>query len=287
MTQRSNYQQQSWEPFKIHDPRCVARATLRLTAALAMAVASIATATAHPHPVQPAQYTDPTERAMPVPTMTLDLERTALVVIDPQIDFMSPKGAAWSAVGEAVTEQRLVPNLLRLFESSKKAGIVVAISPHYYYPHDHQWKFQAPVELFQHKIKIFDRPSALSLDGFRGSGADFMPEFKPYIEDGKTIVASPHKLYSPQTNDLTFQLRKQGVTKIVLAGMLANLCVESHLREFAEQGFEVAVVRDAVAAPKLPEGDGNLSALINFRYIANALWTTDEVVARLAKPTAQ
>ncbi|QQX88702.1 cysteine hydrolase [Cupriavidus necator] len=287
MSQRSNYQQQSSDAFKNHDHRSVARATLRLTAALAMAVASIATATAHPHPVQPAQYTDPTDRAMPDPTMTLDLERTALVVIDPQIDFMSPKGAAWSAVGEAVTEQRLVPNLLRLFESSKKAGVVVAISPHYYYPHDHKWKFQAPVELFQHKIKIFDRPSALSLDGFRGSGADFMPEFKPYIEDGKTIVASPHKLYSPQTNDLTFQLRKQGVTKIVLAGMLANLCVESHLREFAEQGFEVAIVRDAVAGPKLPEGDGNLSALINFRYIANALWTTDEVVARLAKPTAR
>ncbi|RDK05196.1 isochorismatase family protein [Cupriavidus lacunae] len=286
MTQRIN-QNQSSEPFKNHGHQCGARATLRLTAALAMAVASIATATAHPHPVQPAQYNDPTERAMPVPTMTLDPEHTALVVIDPQIDFMSPKGAAWSAVGEAVTQQRLVPNLLRLFESSKKAGIVVAISPHYYYPHDQHWKFQGPVELFQHKLKIFDRPSALSLDGFRGSGADFMPEFKPYIEDGKTIVASPHKLYSPQTNDLTFQLRKQGITKIVLAGMLANLCVESHLREFEEQGFEVAVVRDAVAAPKLPEGDGNLSALINFRYIANALWTTDEVVARLAKLTAR
>ncbi|WP_092136547.1 cysteine hydrolase [Cupriavidus sp. YR651] len=240
--------------------------------------------TAQAHSVSPAQYNEPVERAMPVPEMTLDLERTALVVIDPQIDFMSPKGAAWSAVGEAVTEQQLVPHLLRLFEASKKAGIVVGISPHYYYPHDHSWKFQGPVELFQHKIKVFDRPSALSLDGFRGSGADFMPEFKPYIEDGKTIIASPHKLYGPQTNDLSLQLRKQGVTKIILAGMLANLCVESHLREFLEEGFEVAVVRDAVAGPKLPEGDGNLSALINFRYLANALWTTDEVVARLQKP---
>ncbi len=281
MTQPINYKRQSPELFK-NPERRASRAALRLTTALAIAVASIATATA-----QPAQYTDPAQPAMPVPRMTLDLERTALVVIDPQIDFMSPKGAAWSAVGEAVTEQRLVPNLLRLFESSKKAGIVVAISPHYYYPHDHRWKFQGPAELFQHKIKIFDRPSALSLEGFRGSGADFMPEFKPYIEDGQTIVASPHKLYGPQANDLSLQLRKQGVTKIVLTGMLSNLCVESHLREFLEEGFEVAIVRDAVAGPKLPEGDGNLSALINFRYIANALWTTDEVVARLAKPTAQ
>jgi nicotinamidase-related amidase len=116
------------------------------------------------------------------------------------------------------------------------------------------------------------------LDGFEGSGADFLADFKKYIEDGKTIIASPHKLYGPQVNDLAFQLRKQGVSQIILAGMLANMCVESHLREFLEEGFEVAVVRDAVAAPKLPEGDGNLSALINFRYMANGLWTTEDTV---------
>ena len=43
------------------------------------------------------------------------------------------------------------------------------------------------------------------------------------------------------------------------------------------------MVRDAVAAPKIPEGDGYLSALINFRYMANGLWTTDEVVSDLNK----
>lgn len=282
-----NYMRQSPDLLKNSERRCASRTTLRWTVALAIAIASIASASAHSDPAGLAQYTDPAKPAMPLPKMTLDLQRTALVVIDPQIDFMSPKGAAWSAVGEAVTETRIVPNLLRLFEASKRAGIVVAISPHYYYPQDHRWKFQGPAELFQHKIKIFDRPSALSLDGFRGSGADFMPEFKPYIEDGKTIIASPHKLYGPQVNDLSLQLRKQGVTQIILTGMLANLCVESHLRQFLEEGFEVAVVRDAVAGPKLPEGDGNLSALINYRYIANALWTTDDVVARLGKATAQ
>lgn len=226
-------------------------------------------------------YRDTATRALPDPGMQLDLKRTALVVIDPQIDFMSAKGAAWSVVGESVTEQNLVPNLGKLFKASKAAGIVVSVSPHYYYPHDHAWKHGGPAEIFQHKIRIFDRPSALSLDGFRGSGADFMPEFKPYIEDGKTIVASPHKLYGPQSNDLMLQLRKQGVDKIILAGMLSNLCVESHLREFLERGFEVAVVRDAVAGPKTPDGDGYLSALINYRYIANALWTTEQTVQRL------
>jgi nicotinamidase-related amidase len=108
-----------------------------------------------------------------------------------------------------------------------------------------------------------------------------MPQYKPFILDGKTIICSPHKVYGPQTNDLTLQLRKKGVSQVILAGMAANLCVESHLRDLVEQGFEVIVVRDATAAPRIPEGDGYLAALINYRFIANALWTTEQVIEKL------
>ena len=132
-----------------------------------------------------------------------------------------------------------------------------------------------------HKIGMFDRQGPLNLDGFEGSGADWMPQYKQYIEDGKTIVTSPHKVYGNDTNDLSLQLRKQGVDQVILAGMSANLCTESHMRELLEDGFEVAVVRDATAAAMLPEGDGYLAALINFRYMANAVWSTEEAVAQI------
>lgn len=59
--------------------------------------------------------------------------------------------------------------------------------------------------------------------------ADFLDRYKPFIEDGKTVVVSPHKAWGPQTNNLVFQLRKRRVNMIILAGMLANLCMESHL----------------------------------------------------------
>ena len=100
--------------------------------------------------------------------------------------------------------------------------------------------------------KEFFRPDPLSLDGFAGSGADWLDRYKPFIEDGKTVVVSPHKVWGPQTNDLVLQLRKRRINKVILAGMLANLCVESHLRELIEQGFEVAVVKDATAGPRHP-----------------------------------
>lgn len=266
-----------------NDERCVPqrRSFLTAVAGIAATTALAATGTGSAAAATTDLYADPKNPALEKGNMKLDPSRAAFVVIDPQIDFMSPTGKAWPVVGESVTEHNVVPNLGHLFKAAKAAGIVVAISPHHYYHWDHTWKFQAPLEIFQHKIGIFDRKGPYTLDGFRGSGADFLPEFKEYIEDGETIICSPHKLYGPQVNDLPLQLRKQRVDQIILAGMLANMCVESHLREFVELGFEVAVVRDAVAAPKIPEGDGYLSALINFRYMANGLWTTDETVRML------
>ena len=231
-------------------------------------------------------YAEPADPALPPSTMELTKGRAALVVVDPQIDFLSPDGVAWGVVGESVEEHGVVDNLTRLFRAAKAADVPVVISPHYYYPHDHRWAFEGALEKVMHSIGMFGRPGPLDLAGLDGSGADFMAQYKDYIFDGKTIVASPHKGYGPEQNDVSLQLRKLRVDQLVLAGMSANLCVESHMREFLEQGFEVAVVRDATAGAKIPEGDGYLAALINFRMMANAVWSTEDAVNRLSALSA-
>jgi nicotinamidase-related amidase len=130
-----------------------------------------------------------------------------------------------------------------------------------------------------HEIKMFDRRGLLSLDGVPGSGADWLARYKPFIEDGKTIMVSPHKIYGPENNDLVPQPCERYISKIILAGMSANLCVEAHMRELIEQGVEVTVVRDATAGPWHPElGDGYTPPLVNFGFIADAVRSTDEVV---------
>ncbi len=185
-------------------------------------------------------------------------------------------------VGESVTENNTVANIDRLMSAAKDGGYELFVSPHYYYPTDHGWKFGGALEVLMHNIGMFDRASPLSLEGFEGSGADWLAQYKRYIEDGNTVVVSPHKVYGPETNDLVLQLRKRGIDKVILAGMSANLCVEAHMRELMEQGFEVAVVTDATAAAKVPDGNGYASAMTNFRFIANATWTTDQAVEALA-----
>ena len=211
--------------------------------------------------------------------MEINNKDTALLLTDVQNDFLSEQGVTWELVGDSVKENKTVENIDRLFKASKANGFEVFISPHYYYPTDHGWKFVGTLESVMHEINMFDRSGALSLEGFSGSGADWLELYKPHIEDGKTIVCSPHKVYGPENNDVALQLRKRGVDKVILGGMSANLCVEAHMRELLELGFEVAVVKDATAGARHPElGDGYEAALINYGYLANAVMTTDEAV---------
>jgi len=207
---------------------------------------------------------------------------TAVVFIDPQNDVLSETGVNWGAVGASVVENNTVENIERLFKAAKEHGYQVFISPHYFYPTDSSWLFNGPLEADEFRTHSFARTGALNLTGFANSGADWLDRFKPYIEDGKTVIVSPHKVWGPQTNDLVLQLRKRGIGKVILGGMLANICVESHLRDLLEQGFEVAVVKDATAGPRHPVwGDGYLAAMINWQFLAHALLSTDETVERL------
>jgi nicotinamidase-related amidase len=223
---------------------------------------------------------------LPNPGMSFDPKRTALVVTDPQNDFLSEKGVTWGVVGKSVVKNNTVANIESLFKAAKEHNVPVFVSPHYYYPTDHGWHFEGALEQLMHSIKMFDRKDALSLDGFENSGADWLEQYYPYIKDGGTIITSPHKVYGPESNDLVLQLRKRGIDKVILAGMSANLCVESHMRELLEQGFEVSIVKDATAGAQVPEGDGYEAALVNFRYMANAVVSTKDAVNAIGSKTA-
>jgi nicotinamidase-related amidase len=215
--------------------------------------------------------------------MRYDPDDTAVVVIDPQNDVLSPSGTSWSVLKASVTENKTVEHLVEIFGAAKANGYALFVSPHYFYPTDHDWLFNGPLESDELRTHTFARSGALTLDGFAGSGADWVEELKPFIEDRRTVVASPHKVWGPQTNDLVLQLRKRGITKVILCGMLANICVESHLRDLLEHGFKVAVVRDATAGPRHPTfGDGYQAALVNYAFLAHSVAYTHEIVAAMA-----
>ena len=167
--------------------------------------------------------------------MDISKNDTAVLITDPQNDFLSEQGVVWGLVGESVKENGTIANIETLMKTAEGNGYQVFISPHYYFPTDHSWQFGGTVENMMHEVKMFDRTGALDLDGFSGSGADWLEQYKPLIEDGNTIIASPHKVYGPENNDLVLQLRKRKIGSIILGGMSANLCVEAHRESYSSR----------------------------------------------------
>ena len=200
--------------------------------------------------------------------LELDLKRTALFITDPQNDFLSEGGAAWALVGEQVVADKVVEHQVMLREAAKEVGIPVFYSPHMYTEMDFKnWKSLNAIDKLMFDIDMFH-------DGTWGH--EFHPDMMP---DDNTIVMNPHKgLSNFWAGDAVIQLREYGIETLILTGMSANLCVESHTRDAIENGFDVIIIADATA------GAGPLAkkaALINYEFIAHEVTTTADIIERL------
>ena len=206
--------------------------------------------------------------------------RTALLITDPQNDFMREDGAVWPLVRDEVLRLQVRENLEALLQAAEDGRMPVFISPHFYFPHDKGWKHRGVIQAALSKLDPFAVAGTTDFGAFAGSGADFYDPLKRYIEADGTVVTSPHKLFGPQSNDLVLQLRKRGIDTVILGGFAANLCTEAHLRELMEQGFKVIMVEDAVGAPGRDAYD---AALLNYGMVANAVWSTEHAVRYLRR----
>ena len=58
----------------------------------------------------------------------MDWTKTALVIIDPQVDVLDPEGAFWDLVGDQVSRFGTVEKLVALRDAAEKAGVAVFYS---------------------------------------------------------------------------------------------------------------------------------------------------------------
>ena len=196
---------------------------------------------------------------------TIDLASTAILIIDPQNDFLSEGGAVWDLIGSEVQKYKVVEKLQALKEIANEVKIPVFYSPHYYTEDEYKnWKHLNFIDKVMFERKMFNKGTW---------GADFHSDLKP---DENTIILSPHKgLSNFATGDINTQLRQRNIKTLIIAGMSANLCVESHVRDAAENAFDVITVKDATA------GAGEDAAHTNFGFLSDEVVTADEIVSRL------
>jgi nicotinamidase-related amidase len=223
------------------------------------------------------------------PEMQLDKAHTALVLADIQNEFLQPgeQPRYYALIEDALKKRNVIAHLEALLRTAQELGYFVLHSPHWYYPTDGQWVVTpGAIGDYLRSIGFCGRKDPVDLEGFHGSRADYYEPFKKYLMDGHTCTTAPHKHFGCEANDMIKQLHMRKVDKVIMAGPVANICLESHMRDIIEAGIEVAMVRDAVAAGVNEEGDGYEAAMINWRFMANAVWTTEETIKRMKAAAA-
>jgi ureidoacrylate peracid hydrolase len=204
--------------------------------------------------------------------VTYEKQLTALLVIDPYNDFISEGGKVWGRLKAVAEANRCVPHMAQVLNAARRAGLRVFYALHHRYrPGDYEtWKYIAPVQKAALSSKAFE---------YGTWGGEIRSEFEPQAGD---IVALEHWGSSGFANtDLDLQLKKHGIHKLIIVGLIAHTCVEATVRYAVELGYEVTMVRDATA--DYSDNEMHAALDVNIPNYASALMTTNEVVEAIAR----
>ena len=207
--------------------------------------------------------------------VTYEKELTALLVIDPYNDFISEGGKIWERIKGVAEGNQCVPHMMQILGAARKTGIRAFYAMHRRYrPGDYEtWKYIAPIQRAAWSRRSFE---------YGTWGGEIRAGFEPHEGD---VVAAEHWCSSGFANtDLDLLLKKHGIHKLIVMGLIAHTCVEATVRYAATLGYEVTVVKDATASYSEEHMHADLE--VNLPNYASAIVTTEEILGSLASPAA-
>ena len=202
--------------------------------------------------------------------LTYEREITALLVIDPYNDFISEGGKVWDRLKAVAEANQCVPHMAQVLAAARRVDLRVCYALHRRYrPGDYEtWKYIAPVQRAAWQRKTFE---------YGTWGGELRAGFEPRPGD---VVAHEHWGSSGFANtDLDLQLKKRGIHKLIVIGLIAHTCVEATIRYAAELGYEVTAVTDATA--DYSEREMRAALEVNIPNYASAVVTADEIAAAI------
>jgi ureidoacrylate peracid hydrolase len=203
--------------------------------------------------------------------LSFDKEATALLLIDPYNDFISEGGKLWDRIKSVAEANDCISHMLQLLTEARKTGVRVFFAMHHRYRlGDYEtWKYAAPIQKAAWSRKTFE---------YGTWGGDYRAEFAPHVGD---IVTQEHWCSSGFANtDLDMQLKRHGIQRLIVAGLVAHTCVESTVRYAVELGYDVTLVKDATA--DYSEEFMHAALVPNLPNYASAIVTTQEVTEALS-----
>jgi biuret amidohydrolase len=171
-------------------------------------------------------------------------ESTALLVIDMQRDFVDPGGFGEALGNDVSLLQRAVEPTRRVLNAARAGNLFIV---HTREGHRPDLSDCPPSKRARGHLAngIGDRgPMGRIL--VRGEyGHDIVDALKP--GPGEPVVDKPGK-GSFYATDLELMLRDRGIKSLIVAGVTAEVCVQTTVREANDRGFECLVLSDCIAS---------------------------------------
>jgi ureidoacrylate peracid hydrolase len=198
--------------------------------------------------------------------MTPNPAAPALLVIDMQNGFLHPEGSVTRNDQPLPNVERVVAETVELVAESRAAGMAVLFTQHVF------------------RADYVDAPARLQGKGvFKEGGQDLVrgtwdaaviDELKPTYADR---VVEKNRYDAFLYTDLELVLRTLGVGRLLVCGVVTNVCVESTVRSAEQRDFEVSVASDCTSAA----AEYHAPALAAMAYIAADVAPWRQALARL------
>ena len=176
--------------------------------------------------------------------VSIDLDRTALVIIDMQRDFLEPGGFG-AALGNDVGRLRpAIAPCRAVLDAARARGLLVIHTREGHRP-DLSDAPRLKVERGDPALRI-GAPGPMGRILVRGEpGHDIIAELYPRA--GEPVIDKPGKGAFYQT-DLDLMLRNRGIETLLVGGVTTEVCVNTTVREANDRGFRCIVLADCCAS---------------------------------------
>jgi biuret amidohydrolase len=177
-------------------------------------------------------------------SVSLDLTRTALIIIDMQRDFLEPGGFGETLGNDVSLLGRAVAPTKAVLDAARAAGLLVIHTREGHRP-DLSDAPPAKVERGHPSVRI-GAPGPMGRILVRGEpGHDIIPELYPIA--GEPVIDKPGKgaFYATELDAL---LRKSGVQHLLVCGVTTEVCVNTTVREANDRGYRCVVLADCCAS---------------------------------------
>ncbi len=173
-----------------------------------------------------------------------DPDRTALLCIDFQRDFVEPGGFGESLGNDVALLRTTIAPTRAVLQAVRGRGMTVIHTREGHRP-DLTDLFPAKRDRGNPTLRIGDEGPMGRLLVRGSAGHDIVPELAP--APGEVVVDKPGKGAFYAT-DLETVLRARGITHLVFTGVTTEVCVQSTMREANDRGFECLVLSDCTAS---------------------------------------